>query len=118
MRVVVKEPLAERSGAVRGFDLHVDQAYPRLRFGGGSCLARRRSSRAQFGDQIQEAPLTTRRVGKDFLIEPFHMAKIEQRRPIGKEQAKELRQEFLEQGLEPLIVVIHRKTRKRSRAGW
>ena len=63
--------------------------------------------RWQLRDQIEVTPLSLRGVGEDLGVEPFQPGEIETIRPVGEEQLHELGEEFLQQGLEPLVVVGH-----------
>jgi hypothetical protein len=61
----------------------------------------------QLDEQIHCLPFAPRRVGEDFLVQPFGAAEIEAARPLREEHLNELREEFSQGHLEPLVVVGH-----------
>jgi hypothetical protein len=73
-------------------------------------------SRGQFGDQIQHAARAFRRVRENFLVQPFHPARVEALGSGMKEQVKEFAEKLLDQQLEALIVIHRGSTWENSRA--
>jgi hypothetical protein len=62
-------------------------------------------------NEVEDALLAAGRIEERFLFQPLGSGEVEVRRPLTEEEREELRQEFAEQSLEPLVVVVHGRFR-------